>query len=126
MPDQKPSILIVDDQPEFLKMLFSILKDDYTVYAAKSGEEALSVAAEQNDLSLILLDVMMQDMNGFEVCKRLKDDEGSKKIPVIFVTAMNAEVDKMMGYHIGGCDYVEKPYVHEELKSKIEQHILRE
>lgn len=122
MCGQKPSILIVDDQVKYLNMLSAILKHDYEVYHATSGEEALQLAVRET-LNLILLDVIMPDMNGFEVCKRLKKNEASKEVPIIFVTAMNADVDKMLGFQIGGCDYLEKPCEQRELKEKIKQHI---
>ena len=86
-PEQKrKKILLVDDSPENIRVLLEVLKSDYQVVAAKDGKRALEMAVQQPQPDLILLDVLMPEMDGYEVCLRLKDDEATRDIPVIFVT----------------------------------------
>src|SRR5690606_35965543 len=108
---QQPArILVVDDEPTNLKVLKQILQDDYRLLFAKSGDEAIALAGrEQPDL--ILLDVMMPGMTGFETCRRLKTESDTARIPVIFVTALKDEVDETTGFAVGGVDYISKPVV---------------
>jgi PAS domain S-box-containing protein len=110
-PDGKTpkTILIVDDMPENIDVLAGILSCDYTVRAAVNGETALKVASVTPTPDIILLDVMMPGMDGFEVCRRLKSSETTKKIPVIFITAMGEVADESAGFTAGGVDYIVKP-----------------
>jgi sigma-B regulation protein RsbU (phosphoserine phosphatase) len=104
----RKTILIVDDAPENLDLLSGILKSTYRVKVAKSGEHALKVIAKSAP-DLILLDVMMPEMDGYEVCRRLKSDDSTKDIPIIFVTAMEQESDETKGFELGASDYLTKP-----------------
>ena len=104
----RKTILIVDDAPENLDLLSGILKSTYRVKVAKSGEHALKVIAKSAP-DLILLDVMMPEMDGYEVCRRLKSDDSTKDIPIIFVTAMEQESDETKGFELGASGYLTKP-----------------
>ncbi len=95
-------ILIVDDQPGNLQLLKSILRKEYKLSFATNGIEALE-AVEMSEPDLILLDVMMPEMDGYEVCRRLKSDEKTKDIPIIFVTARQQEEDEIKGLEMVGC-----------------------
>ncbi|MBF0528464.1 MAG: response regulator [Deltaproteobacteria bacterium] len=116
-------ILVVDDNPANLQLLMRSLTDHgYHVRPASSGFLALrSVAAKAPDL--ILLDVKMPEMDGFEVCRRLKADQASRDIPVLFISALNESVDKINGFAAGGLDYITKPFEEEELLARVETHL---
>jgi len=121
--NSKGDILIVDDTPANLKLLVSLLSSNgYNVRPASSGEIALrSVEAKQP--SLILLDIRMPKMDGFEVCRRLKDNSDTYDIPVIFISAMDDVNDKIKAFSVGGIDYVTKPFEPEEVLARINTHI---
>jgi serine phosphatase RsbU (regulator of sigma subunit) len=104
----RQTILIVDDAPENLDLISGILKTTYKVKVAKSGEHALKIIAKSSP-DLILLDVMMPEMDGYEVCRRLKSDDITKDVPIIFVTAMEQESDETKGFELGAADYITKP-----------------
>ncbi|MCI5142996.1 MAG: response regulator, partial [Candidatus Electrothrix sp. ATG1] len=104
----KKKILIVDDEPNNLHLLRMILHGDYSLAFAKNGQEALE-ATEKHDPDLILLDIMMPVMDGYEACGRLKNNPATAKIPVIFVTAMGEVNDESRGFDLGGVDYITKP-----------------
>jgi len=116
-------ILIVDDIPANLKLLTDILTEEgYRVRPAGGGYLALrSVAIRLPDL--ILLDVKMPDMDGYEVCRRLKSDEKSRHIPVLFVSALDDTADKVKGFMAGGVDYITKPFQAEEVLARVEMHL---
>lgn len=103
------TILIVDDTSENLTMLSGVLKGNYKVKAAKNGETALKICFSESPPDLILLDIMMPEMDGYEVCRRLKERTETKDIPVIFLTAMVDMDDEVRGLEIGALDYVIKP-----------------
>ncbi|TFH07210.1 MAG: response regulator [Nitrosomonadales bacterium] len=119
----RKTILIVDDAPENLDLLSGILKTTYKVKVAKSGEHALKIIAKSAP-DLILLDVMMPEMDGYEVCRRLKSNDITKDIPIIFVTAMEQESDETMGFELGAAGYLTKPIspsiVHARIKTQLE------
>ncbi len=118
----KGVILAVDDTPENLGVLFDYLDQfGFTVLLVQNGENALK-QAEDNLPDLILLDIMMPDLNGFEVCQRLKANERTKDIPVIFMTALSDTVDKVRGFAVGGVDYITKPLQHEEVLERVRTH----
>ncbi|WP_163339476.1 diguanylate cyclase domain-containing protein [Desulfopila sp. IMCC35008] len=107
---EKARILIVDDEKINLKILASLLKDEYLPILARNGEQALQHAFSDLPPDLILLDVVMPEMGGYEIIKILKDDEQTKNIPVIFVTALNSIEDEERGLLLGAADYIIKPY----------------
>ena len=104
----KQTLLLVDDEPTNLRVLRTILQDDYRLLFAKSGEEALQLVQQQQP-ALILLDVMMPGMTGYDVCARLKANPATQRLPVIFVTALKDEVDETKGFAVGAVDYITKP-----------------
>lgn len=104
------SILIVDDTPQNLSILGELLQPIYRVRAVKSGERALSIARSELPPDLILLDVMMPDMDGYEVIRQLKRDESTREIPVIFITALTESAEEQHGLALGAVDYITKPF----------------
>ena len=120
---QLASILVVDDTPANLQVLAGMLKDrGYKVRPVPSGKLAL-LAARRDPPDLILLDINMPEMNGFEVCEQLKADEMLKGIPVIFISALTEQLDKVKAFAIGGVDYITKPFQMEELHARVETHL---
>jgi len=120
---QPASILVVDDTPANLQILAGMLKDrGYKVRPVPSGKLALQ-AAQRDPPDLILLDINMPEMNGFEVCERLKNDDQLKGIPVIFISAHTEQIDKVKAFAIGGVDYLTKPFQMEELHARVETHL---
>lgn len=119
----KEKILVVDDTPASLKLLTDIMKaEGYDVRSAISGELALFAAAS-NPPDLILLDIRMPEMDGFEVCHRLKSSATTQDVPVIFVTAASETDEKVHGFALGAVDYVTKPYQRDELLSRVRAHL---
>jgi PAS domain S-box-containing protein len=119
----KSVILIVDDTPTNLEMLFDFLGNSgFKVLIAEDGESAIE-RAEYAPPDLILLDVLMPGIDGFETCRRLKANELTKEIPVIFMTALSETVDKVRGLNLGAVDYVTKPLQHEEVLARINLHL---
>ncbi|WP_124948539.1 HD domain-containing phosphohydrolase [Sulfuriferula thiophila] len=118
----KQKILLVDDEPQNLQLLRQILKDDYELVFAKSGEDALKQVLSHHP-DLILLDVMMAGMDGHEVCRRIKADNRSNRIPVIFITAMVDEDDEAKGFELGAVDYITKPIRPSVVKVRVRTHL---
>ncbi|MEG3876650.1 response regulator [Microcoleus sp. herbarium7] len=120
---QENTILVVDDTPSNLQVLFDVLSEqNYRVAIAKNGETALQrVRSSQPDL--ILLDVMMPGIDGFETCVRLKANPDTRDIPVIFMTALSDSVDRVKGLSLGAVDYITKPIQHEEVLARIRVHL---
>jgi diguanylate cyclase (GGDEF)-like protein len=116
-------ILVVDDTPENLTVLRQMLTEQgYRVRPALSGEIALK--AVQVDIpDLILLDIMMPGMDGFEVCRKLKAEAGTRDIPVLFISALNEEADKIKGFQVGGVDFITKPFHGAEVLARVEIHL---
>jgi signal transduction histidine kinase len=120
---QLASILVVDDTPANLQVLAGMLKDrGYKVRPVPSGRLALA-AARRDPPDLILLDINMPEMNGYEVCEHLKADHELKGIPVIFISALTEPLDKVKAFAIGGVDYLTKPFQMEELHARVETHL---
>ncbi len=115
-------VLVVDDQPGNLEVMRSILSDIYTLAFAKNGPQALA-AAQKHKPDLILLDVMMPGMDGYEVCRRLKADAELRHIPVIFVTALSEVGDEEKGLAVGAVDYVTKPISAAVVRARVATHI---
>jgi sigma-B regulation protein RsbU (phosphoserine phosphatase) len=120
---QRASILVVDDTPANLQVLAGMLKDrGYRVRPVPSGKLAL-LAAQRDPPDLILLDINMPDMNGYEVCERLKADGELAGVPVIFISALTEPLDKVKAFATGGVDYITKPFQMEELHARVETHL---
>ncbi len=107
--DGKLMILLVDDAPTNIQMLNETLKDGYHLFFATNGKDALRIAAESLP-DLVLLDVIMPEMDGYEVCRALKADPSLRNIPIIFITAMNQQEDEAIGLELGAVDYITKPF----------------
>ena len=122
MKDKKPTILVVDDTAENLKMLSGVLKEKYRVKVTLKGAEALEIISKERP-DLILLDIMMPEMDGYEVCSKLKEDPGTKDIPIIFLTAKTEVNDIVKGFELGAVDYVPKPFNTVELLVRIDTHL---
>jgi len=117
------SILVVDDTPANLQVLAGMLKDrGYKVRPVPSGKLAL-LAAERDPPDLILLDINMPEMNGYQVCEHLKADDKLKGIPIIFISALTDQLDKVKAFATGGVDYITKPFQMEELHARVEIHL---
>ncbi len=121
--EQKPLVLIVDDTPTNIQILAEILATDYRVRVAVGGKAALEVVERQGVPDLILLDVMMPGMDGYEVCRFLKENPKTSKVPVIFVTAMNEAADEERGLRVGAVDYITKPFHLPIVKARLQNHI---
>lgn len=119
----KQTILIVDDVAMNIKVLGDSLKMDYSVRFATNGEKALEMAMSSSPPDLILLDVMMPGMDGYEVCHRLKAEKQTWNIPVIFITAMSQEEDETKGLELGAVDYIRKPFSLPIVKSRVKTHL---
>ncbi len=121
--EKKRLILLVDDNPRNLQVLGNMLKEHgYKLAVAESGPEALEFV-EKKQPDLILLDIMMPDMDGFETCRSLKEREESREIPVIFITALTETSDKLKAFEVGGVDYITKPFHHEEVLARVNAHL---
>jgi class 3 adenylate cyclase len=119
---EKPTILVVDDTPENIEMLVSILRERYKVKAAISGASALKIATRKPP-DLVLLDIMMPDMDGYEVCERLKQNPTTHDVPVVFLTAKTEATEIVKGFEVGAVDYVTKPFNSAELLIRVNTHL---
>lgn len=119
----KPTILIVDDTPDNITLLTSLLGDQYKNKVATNGVKALKIAMTNPPPDLILLDIMMPEMDGYEVCRQLKLDHVTKDIPVIFLTAKTQEGDETKGFELGAVDYITKPIVPPILMARVHAHL---
>jgi putative two-component system response regulator len=116
-------VLIVDDTPENIQVLMETLKGKYKIVAAINGQKALQIAAMDPVPDIILLDIMMPGLDGYQVCEKLKSDEKTRNIPVIFVTAMSQEDDEQKGLDLGAVDYITKPFRPGIVKSRVQNHL---
>lgn len=119
----RQTIVIADDVPENIELLVNILKDEYNVKVANSGEKALKIVYSEPPPDLILLDVMMPGLSGHEVCRRLKANPDRRRIPVIFVTAMTSVEDEKLGLDIGAVDYITKPISPPIVLARVRTHL---
>ena len=117
---QQSRVLIVDDAPENIRILVETLKNEYIIMFARSGDVALRLATESKPPpDIILLDVIMPGMDGYEVCRRLKEDKSTRDIPVVFVTGQSEEVDEARGLSLGAVDYIGKPFKASLVKTRV-------
>ncbi len=119
----KPVVLIVDDQPANIHAMARLIREDYTLLAATSGARALELATGNKVPDLILLDIMMPGMSGYEVCRQLKSDPKTKDIPVIFITARSDSEDEAMGLDFGAVDYIAKPFNNAVVRARVRTHL---
>src|ERR687885_2007348 len=119
----KASILVVDDTPANLRLLVGLLTEQgYAVRPARDGFQALSIA-QGAGIDLILLDIQMPQIDGYEVCSKLKANEETRDIPVIFISALSDVFDKVKAFGVGGVDYITKPFQVEEVLARVETHL---
>ncbi|MDK2081751.1 GGDEF domain-containing response regulator [Aliarcobacter butzleri] len=123
MEFKKPTILVVDDMTTTLLLLHDLLKDTYEVKIAKSGTKALEILESPNDIDLILLDIEMPDINGYDVCKRIKNNETIRNIPIIFITGRTSQEDEEYGLNLGAIDYITKPFNKAIVKLRIKNYL---
>jgi len=126
MEESKPKLLIVDDETLYINILVDLLKDDYKTVVAKNGAQALKRVADDPLPDLVLLDILMPDMDGYEVCRLLKDNPRTQNIPVIFLTVKSEVSDEVRGFELGAVDYIAKPMsppiVRARVRSQLELH----
>lgn len=119
----KPKILLVDDTPENLQILVATLKEEYRLLVASNGEKALELARRDPSPDMILLDVMMPGIDGYQVCERIKQTAATRDIPVIFVTALNEAGDEERGLGLGAVDYITKPISPSIVRARVKTHL---
>ena len=122
-PLDKPTVLVVDDTAENLTLMSFLLKDLYKVKVANSGEKALRIAQHQPQPDLILLDIMMPEMDGYEVCRRLRQEGTTRDIPIIFLTAKASVEDEEFGLKLGAVDYITKPISPPVVLARVKTHL---
>ncbi len=123
IPPAKPTILVVDDTPDNLTLMAELLRGRYTVKLAKTGDKALQLATGETPPDLILLDIMMPGISGYEVLSELKANEKTRHIPVIFLTAMSAVQDEKKGLELGAVDYITKPVSPPIMLARVANHL---
>ena len=122
MENRKQIVLIVDDMTANIEVLDGVLGEEYEILFATNGKDAVEIATD-NQPDIILLDVVMPDMDGYEVCARLKANHQTQDIPVIFITAMNQEEEESKGLNAGGIDYITKPIRPSIVKARVRNHL---
>jgi phosphoserine phosphatase RsbU/P len=123
-PSPKKLILIVDDTPINIGVISGALRDSYKTKVATNGEKALSIASGDDKPDLILLDVMMPVMDGYEVCRRLRENPETRDIPVIFLTGQTGTEDETKGFEVGAVDYIHKPFSEAVVKARVHTHLM--
>jgi len=119
----KRTILAVDDDPENLHIIHALLKDEYQLRLASNGEQALQAARQEPLPDVILLDIVMPGLDGYEVCRRLKADAATKHIPVILLTAKVEVEDAQLGFDAGCADYITKPVMPPLVVARVRTHV---
>ncbi len=122
-PGRRPTLLVVDDVPDNIHELLESLRDRYHVMVASDGPRALEIVQGPNPPDLILLDIVMPGMDGYEVCQRIKATEAGNRIPIIFVTVVDAVEDKVKGFSVGASDYITKPFDSAEVEARVRTHL---
>jgi putative two-component system response regulator len=120
---RRPTILVADDSPQNIELLSRVLGQEYRIKVATSGEKALAIAYSDEPPDLILLDIMMPDLSGHEVCRRIKANPDRRRIPIIFVTAMTTIEDESLGLSLGAVDYITKPISPPLVQARVRTHL---
>lgn len=125
MPEEKerPKILIVDDNKQNIDLLMDLFREDYRVTASIKPERALKVAFSDSPPDIILLDILMPEMDGYEVCSLIKKEEKTKDIPIIFITAVSEVMDETKGFALGAADYITKPFHPPMVKARVQMQL---
>jgi putative two-component system response regulator len=123
MSNGKARILVVDDEPFYTEVLQNLLWDDYHVTVAQNGEDALRLAREEPLPDLIMLDILLPGIDGYEVCRQLKQDPVTSTVPVIFLTVKSDVDDEVRGFQLGAVDYITKPMSPPIVKARTATHI---
>jgi putative two-component system response regulator len=121
--EPKQTVLVVDDTPDNLSLITSLLKDLYRVKISTTGNKALQIAFSNEPPDLILLDIMMPEMDGYEVCRHLKSDPQTTEIPVIFLTAKSEIEDELKGFGLGAVDFITKPISPPIVLARVRTHL---
>jgi len=119
----KAKVLVVDDIPENIHTLKNLLKDKYNIIASTSGKKAVELVKKDPLIDLIILDILMPEMDGYEVCKVLKENQTTKEIPIVFVTSLNDSKSEEKGLLLGASDYIHKPINPLLTLNRVELHI---
>ncbi|MGD2118174.1 MAG: response regulator [Chromatiales bacterium] len=119
----KPRILVVDDESFYREVLENLMRNDYQVVLAESGDQALEIAVQQPKPDLIILDVVMPGIDGYEVCRQLKADPQTEDIPVIFLTVKSNVDDEVRGFNLGAVDYITKPMSPPIVMARVRTHL---
>ncbi|NDV27459.1 diguanylate cyclase [Desulfovibrio sp. JC010] len=122
--EEKAKILIVDDERLNLNVLSDLLRQDYKVVLAKNGNQALDRINSENPPDLVLLDVLMPEMDGYEVLRKIKSRDETKAIPIVFITALDSEHDEARGLEMGAVDYIRKPFHPPIVKARVKNHLI--
>ncbi len=120
---ERPTILIVDDQPLIIQTLSNLFRDDYNIKVATGGIKAIEIAESDPKPALILLDIRMPDIDGYEVCRRLQGNDRARGIPVIFISAMSEDADEEKGLNLGAVDFISKPIKPAIVKARVRNHM---
>ena len=121
--EPKPKILIVDDVPANIKIVGEAIRSDYNIAIATNGEKALDIVFGENPPDLILLDIIMPDIDGYEVCERIKKNEATENIPIIFITSKSEVDDEARGFEAGVVDYIIKPFSLPVVRARVKTHL---
>src|ERR1700721_2421265 len=124
LPSAQKSIVIVDDTPINIGVISGALKDSFRTKVATNGEKALAIASGEDKPDLILLDVMMPGMDGYEVCRRLKANPKTRKIPETFLKGQTGTGDETKGFEVGAVDYIHKPFSEAVVKARVHTHLM--
>ncbi|MES9873010.1 MAG: response regulator, partial [Candidatus Sedimenticola sp. 6PFRAG7] len=117
------TILVIDDDPSAIDILNSFLEQDYKVVVAKDGERGLSRADSESPPDLILLDILMPGLDGYAVCRKLKENSSTAHIPVIFISVLDADYDEAKGLELGAVDYITKPFSPAIIHARVKTHL---
>ncbi len=121
--DERAKLLIVDDNKQNIELLMELFRDDYKIAAAVSAKRALKVAFSEAPPDIVLTDIMMPEMDGYELCRQLKEDSRTKSIPILFVTAISEVMDESRGFALGAVDYITKPFHPPMVKARVKLHL---
>ena len=122
--NRKAAILVVDDEPLNLTLICGVLAHDYSLHVSTSGARALEIANSDTPPDLILLDIKMPDMDGYEVCRRLKNNSTTANIPIIFLSALTDTQSEHIGLELGAVDYISKPFSPMIVLARVKSHLL--